>query len=124
MPKPVKKSQPKAKRPKAKKKSTAKRPSSDPNVRAHQVIAAMESKQRQAGSTGTVDTKGRFTPDPPGPSVVSTFEEQFKARMSELGRKGGKASGAKRMQNLSPSKRKEIARLAATARWASKPAGS
>ena len=37
--------------------------------------------------------------------------------MAKLGAKGGKVSGAKRMENLSDRKRKEIAKKAAAARW-------
>jgi hypothetical protein len=37
--------------------------------------------------------------------------------MSALGSKGGKVSGARRRQNLSDSKRSEIALRAATVRW-------
>ena len=48
------------------------------------------------------------------------FEIQFKARMADLGRKGGKASGAKRMENLSEKQRREIALKAAKARWGKK----
>jgi hypothetical protein len=37
--------------------------------------------------------------------------------MSAMGRKGGKISGARRMRNLSPEKRSEIALKAAKGRW-------
>jgi len=37
--------------------------------------------------------------------------------MSEMGRKGGKIGGKRRLETLSPSKRKHIARKAAQARW-------
>jgi hypothetical protein len=37
--------------------------------------------------------------------------------MSEMGRKGGKIGGKKRLQTLSPSRRRTIARRAARARW-------
>ena len=40
--------------------------------------------------------------------------------MATLGAKGGKASGAKRMENLTEAERKKIARLGARARWAKK----
>jgi general stress protein YciG len=40
--------------------------------------------------------------------------------MAELGRKGGQISGAKRMDNLSERRRKEIAKRGAAARWAKK----
>jgi general stress protein YciG len=86
MPKPVKK---------------AKRPSSDPNRRAHQL---MQEHLERAGA---------MTTEPHG----DTFEDQFRARMAELGRKGGKVSGARRMKNLTDEQRQEIAARAARARW-------
>ena len=47
--------------------------------------------------------------------------DAFKAQLSEymraLGRKGGKASGDRRMTNLSAEQRREIAAAAAKARW-------
>ena len=49
--------------------------------------------------------------------VTLDFQAQYKAHMAKLGRLGGKVSGARRMQNLSDSKRREIAKKAATARW-------
>ena len=42
------------------------------------------------------------------------------AYMSALGKKGGAISGARRMTNLTPAKRRAIARLGARARWAKK----
>jgi hypothetical protein len=39
------------------------------------------------------------------------------AYMRAMGRKGGQASGAKRMTNLTPKQRSTIARKAAVARW-------
>jgi len=47
------------------------------------------------------------------------FETQFRARMAELGRKGGRVSGAKRME-MPAKKRREIAKKAASARWKSR----
>lgn len=44
------------------------------------------------------------------------FEEQFRARMAELGRKGGRVSGSKRME-MPALERREIAMKAAKARW-------
>jgi len=85
--------------PKPVKKAT--RPSSDPNRRAHQL---RQEHLEKAGATVT-------------PPHGDTFEAQFKARMAELGRKGGQASGAKRMENLSDRQRREIALKAAKARW-------
>jgi hypothetical protein len=43
--------------------------------------------------------------------------DPVKAYMSEIGRRGGKVSGARRMKNLSAERRAEIARLAAKSRW-------
>jgi hypothetical protein len=48
------------------------------------------------------------------------FQEQLSAYMAKLGAKGGKVSGAKRMENLSPKTRREIAKKAAAARWKNK----
>jgi hypothetical protein len=81
MPKPVKKT--------TTKRTTPKKPASDPN--------------------------GRFTPDRPGPSAMDA-KTIISAHMSELGRKGGTVSGAKRMQ-MPEKKRREIAMKAAAARW-------
>lgn len=82
-------------------------------------MAQMEAKQ--AGSTGTVDAKGRFTLDPPGPPV-SDFQAQYKAHMAKLGAKGGKVSGAKRME-MPVEERRRIASLAARAMWAKRKGG-
>ena len=46
------------------------------------------------------------------------FKAQLSAYMSSLGQKGGKASGAKRMTNLTDEQRQEIAAKAARTRWA------
>jgi general stress protein YciG len=96
MPKPVQK---------PRKKSTAKRPSADPNRRAHQLM-----EQHMALTADETVTPPHGDP----------FEAMFKARMAELGRKGGKASGAKRME-MPEKKRKALASNAARARWAGKP---
>jgi hypothetical protein len=62
------------------------------------------------------------TPEPASkpPTADASFEAQFRARMAELGRKGGKVSGARRMENLSSEKRRAIAKLAARTRWTKK----
>jgi hypothetical protein len=99
MPKPVKK-------PALKKSTTRTRPSSDPNRRAGQLVAEHTARMQQ-GKWAEPQTE--TLPEP-------TFEEQFRARMAELGRKGGKVSGAKRME-MPAKKRREIARKAAAARW-------
>ena len=48
-----------------------------------------------------------------GPSLVSRV-------MSEMGKKGGKISGKRRMKNIPPERRREIALKAAQARWKKK----
>ena len=48
------------------------------------------------------------------------FGTQLSTYMAHLGRKGGKISGAKRMENLSERKRKSIAKNAASVRWGKK----
>lgn len=106
MPKPVKKAVRKLKVP-----PKPKRPS-DPN-RAAQAILAEHMARVQSDSAGV-----------PEPAVSPTFEEQFRAKMRELGRTGGKKSGAKRMENLSEKRRKQIAKLGAKARWARKGGGT
>jgi hypothetical protein len=49
------------------------------------------------------------------------FGTQLSTYMANLGRKGGTISGAKRMENLSERKRRQIAKKAAAARWGKKP---
>jgi general stress protein YciG len=44
--------------------------------------------------------------------------------MKEMGRKGGKISGSRRMENLTSEKRQEIASKAAKARWAKRSANN
>jgi hypothetical protein len=44
-------------------------------------------------------------------------QDTISKAMSQMGTKGGKVSGARRMVNLSPQKRSEIALRAARARW-------
>ena len=106
MPKPVKK------KPAAKKSTTPKRPASDPNRRAGQLMAEHLDKLSQ----------GKWANEPPAPENKpqgDPFEAQYRARMAELGRKGGKVSGAKRME-MPEKQRKEIAKKAAAARWGKK----
>jgi hypothetical protein len=82
-------------------KPVKKRPSSDPVTRAGQLITEHLDKLSQ----------GKYA-DPPAPS----FQEQLSAHMAKLGAKGGKVSGAKRME-MPAKKRREIALKAARARW-------
>jgi hypothetical protein len=50
---------------------------------------------------------------PPTPSQISML-------MAELGRKGGKIGGKRRLETMSAKERKETARKAAQARWSRK----
>jgi hypothetical protein len=45
---------------------------------------------------------------------------QISALMSQMGRKGGKIGGKRRLETLSPRRRREIAQKAAIARWKNK----
>ena len=77
-----------------------KRPS-DPNEWAHQLVR--ESTEERALGTPVVD-----------------FKTLLSAHMSKLGKKGGKVSGAKRME-MPAEQRKAIALKAARARWPKRP---
>jgi hypothetical protein len=66
--------------------------------------------------------QGKFAapmPDQPAPAAPD-LQAIISEHMRKLGAKGGKVSGAKRMENLSDKQRKEIASKAAGARWAKK----
>ena len=95
---------------KATKTYTPKRPSSDPNKRAKQMMDEHMGKLGQG--------KWADTPEPV-PMPRQTFAEQFSAHMAKLGSKGGKISGAKRME-MPAKQRKAIAKKAAAARWGKK----
>ena len=106
MPKPLKKKSQKLPVP-----PKTKRPS-DPNRAAKSILA--EHMARAAG----------LEPEPV-PDVTpphgDTFKAQLSAHMAELGAKGGKVSGAKRME-MPANVRKAIAKKAAAARWGKKSA--
>jgi hypothetical protein len=74
------------------------RPSNDPKVLAFDMVRRSLEAQE--------------TPTP----AVPDFKEQLSAYMSKLGKKGGKASGAKRME-MPADERRAIASKAARARW-------
>ncbi len=76
-----------------------KRTQLDANQLAHQIV--------RLSTNGTVDEDDGLPVPPKGLS----------AYMAALGAKGGRVSGAKRMENLSDAIRSEIALKAATARW-------
>jgi hypothetical protein len=66
---------------------------------------------RQLVDESTAEPDKSPKPPPIPPAALSAY-------MSELGRKGGRVSGSRRKQNLSPERRAEIALKAARARWA------
>jgi hypothetical protein len=54
----------------------------------------------------------------PTPTPKPRISKELRAYMSALGKRGGRMSGAKRMENLSDEQRREIASKAARAMWA------
>jgi hypothetical protein len=66
---------------------------------------------RQLVDESTAERQESPEPIPILPDVLSAY-------MAALGRKGGRVSGKRRMANLSPEQRVEIALKAARARWA------
>jgi len=54
------------------------------------------------------------------PIVIQGLDDALRAYMAKLGAKGGKISGALRLDSPSEKRRKEIARRGAAARWAKK----
>ena len=82
-------------------KRTPRKPSNDPMIHARQIITEHMAKA------------GEQTEPLPAPL---DFQAQYKAHMAKLGAKGGKISGAKRME-MPERTRKAIARKAAAARW-------
>jgi hypothetical protein len=61
----------------------------------------------------TVQLSTQETEQKPSRSLISRI-------MSEMGKKGGKVSGKRRMTNISSERRREIALKAAQARWKKK----
>ena len=121
MPKPVKK-------PARKKKAPAKR-ASDPNRRAHQMMAELEAKQAKGQSFWAKSTgKVRHTPSEELPDVsieamdrnLQTFQEMLSAHMAKLGAKGGKIGGKRRLETMTSEQRSLIALKAAQSRWGKK----
>jgi hypothetical protein len=96
MPKPLKKPTRKLKTP-----AKPKRPT-DPNRAAHAMLQEHMSRVQHE------------------PTPVLDFEAQFRERMRTLGAKGGKLGGKRRLETMSPERRREIALKAARARWAKK----
>jgi hypothetical protein len=99
MPKPVKKVVRKLKVP-----PKPKRPS-DPNRAARSILA---------------EHMARVQSDPTGVPEPADFEMQYRARMAELGAKGGKIGGKRRLVTMTRAEREAVALKAATARWGKK----
>ena len=103
MPKPVKKA------------AAKKKPSSDPNRRAKQMMAEHLNKLDQGKwAEPEPEPEPTFSPtdDLDTRSIISAY-------MKVLGAKGGKVSGARRME-MPEKERKAIAKRAAAARWGKK----
>jgi hypothetical protein len=49
--------------------------------------------------------------------ITPPTKAQISLLMAELGRKGGKKGGKRRLQTMTPTERSEVARKAAKARW-------
>ena len=81
-------------------KKKRKRPS-DPILAAQELLAETEALTERLGGADVVD-----------------FKAHLSVYMKKLGKKGGKVSGKRRMQNLTPEQRSEIALKAARVRWA------
>ena len=86
--------------PKPLKKKT-KRPA-DPVLAAQELLAETEALAEKSGE----------------PAEVVDFKAHLSAYMKKLGKKGGKASGKRRMTNLTQEQRSTIALKAARTRWA------
>ena len=112
MPKPVKK------KPAATKSTTPKRPASDPNKRVHQQMAEHLEKVEAFSPPWKAAEQPEATPPHGDP-----FEAQYRARMAELGRKGGKIGGKRRLKTMTKSERAAVAKRAAVARWSKAKSG-
>jgi hypothetical protein len=55
--------------------------------------------------------------------IDEKHEAEVSRIMSEMGKRGGRISGQRRLINLTPERRREIALKAARARWSTKPSG-
>jgi len=58
----------------------------------------------------------------PGAADLPPAPPMFREYMSLIGRKGGRASGARRLESLTAKQRSTIAKQAARARWRKKAA--
>ena len=80
-----------------------KKPSTDPNVIAHEILQVLTGEP--SGTTSVKKAPQKKPSAPKNPAAVA------------LGRLGGLKGGKARAKSLSPQKRAEIARNAAKARW-------
>lgn len=91
-------------------KRTASNPSSDPNRRARQLMdehmAKVEAAEPPWNGTPPVDVK----------AIIS-------AHMAKLGAKGGRVGGKRRLETMTETQRKQIAKKAAVARWSGRKKG-
>ena len=58
------------------------------------------------------------TEQPIEPVQQALTKDQVSALMSAMGRKGGKIGGKRRLETMTPARRRQVARKAAKARWA------
>lgn len=89
----------------AAKKKAKKRPTTVRRSSIDPVLSATDMVERSLRQHETMPTPGAIQ------SHISDY-------MRAIGKRGGQISGAKRMENLSDRKRREIARNAAKQRWA------
>jgi len=66
----------------------------------------------------TVEMSAQALEDTPNPKPEKLTKSDISRVMSEMGRKGGKIGGKRRLETLSQERRQEIALNAARARWA------
>lgn len=66
----------------------------------------------------TVEMSAQALEGPPNPTPENLTKFEISRVMSEMGRKGGKIGGKRRLETLSQERRQEIALNAARARWA------
>lgn len=59
----------------------------------------------------------RESTEPNSDSIAPPTKAQVSMLMAQLGRKGGKIGGKRRLQTMTASERKEVAKKAALVRW-------
>jgi hypothetical protein len=66
----------------------------------------------------TVEMSAQALEDQPNRKPENLTKSDISRVMAEMGRRGGKIGGKRKLETLSPERRKEIALNAARARWA------